>query len=48
MRPPFRPANIEALFEFGRQSRRELREFIEVLPAEEGDAPREFKLMKIL
>jgi uncharacterized damage-inducible protein DinB len=37
--------NLEALFQFGRQSRRELREFIEALPAEDGDAPREFKLM---
>jgi len=37
--------NIEALFQFGQQSRRDLREFIEALSAEDGDAPREFKLM---
>src|SRR5579864_221194 len=37
--------NIEELFQFGGQSRRELKEFIEALPADDGDAPREFKLM---
>lgn len=37
--------NLEALFEFGRQSRRELREFMEALPLQDWDAPREFRLM---
>ncbi len=43
------PANdIEALFQFGQQSRRELRHFIETLPNEEWDTPQEFKLMNAL
>ena len=37
--------NIEVLFQLGQQSRRELREFIEALPSEDWDAPREFRLM---
>ncbi len=37
--------NIEALFQSGQQSRRELREFISTLPSEAWDVPREFKLM---
>jgi uncharacterized damage-inducible protein DinB len=37
--------SIEALFQSGQQSRRELREFIGTLPSEDWDAPREFKLM---
>jgi hypothetical protein len=37
--------DVEALFQFGQRSRRELREFIEALPVEDGDAPSEFKLM---
>jgi len=37
--------NIEALFELGQESRRELREFIEALPVEDWDSPREFRLM---
>ena len=37
--------NLELLFEFGRQSRQELKGFIEALPAEDDDKPQEFKLM---
>lgn len=36
--------DIEALFQFGQQSRQELRNFIETLPAEDWDATKEFKL----
>lgn len=43
------PANsIEVLFQLGQQSRRELREFIEVITSEDWDAPREFTLMSNL
>ena len=37
--------SVEALFQFGRQSRKELREFIESFPAQQWDAPQELKLM---
>ena len=37
--------NLEALFEFGDESRRELKDFVEVFPAENWDVPFEFKLM---
>ena len=37
--------DIEALFQFGRQSRRDLRDFIEAFPAQEWDTPQEFKLL---
>jgi uncharacterized damage-inducible protein DinB len=36
---------IESLFEFGDESRRELKDFVEKFPAEEWDVPLEFKLM---
>src|SRR6266568_2113899 len=43
------PANdCEALFAFGEQSRRELRDFIAMLPIEEWDAMKEFKLFNSL
>ena len=37
--------NVEALFEFGRQSRSEFRKFVEIFPAGEWDLPQEFKLV---
>lgn len=37
--------NLEALFELGRQSRREMRQFVETLPAARWDAPIELALM---
>jgi uncharacterized damage-inducible protein DinB len=37
--------NLEALFQFGRHSRKELKELIETLPATEWDAPRDFKIL---
>ncbi|MDQ6706940.1 MAG: DinB family protein [Acidobacteriota bacterium] len=44
--PPNIPANdIEALFQFGQQSRREFMRFIEEFPSEEWDVPREFQIM---
>ena len=43
------PSNdCEALFAFGEQSRRELRDFIGTLPVEEWDAMKEFKLFNSL
>jgi len=39
---------IELLFQLGQQSRRELREFIEVITSEDWDAPREFILISSL
>ena len=36
--------NIEALFQFGQQSRKELKEFLERFPAEDWDVPQELKL----
>lgn len=32
---------VEALFQFGEQSRKELKEFVEIFPAREWDVPRE-------
>jgi len=40
--------NIEALCQLAEQSRRELKEFIESLPAADWDEPREFRLMNII
>ena len=37
--------NLEALFQFGQQSRKELREFIETFPAQQWDAPQDFKIV---
>lgn len=37
--------DLEPLFQFGDQSRRELREFIAGLPVESWEAPIEFRLM---
>jgi uncharacterized damage-inducible protein DinB len=36
---------IEALFNLGQESRKALREFIETLPAQQWDAPREYMMM---
>jgi len=40
--------NIEALYQLAGQSRRELRKFIDSLPAADWDEPREFRLMNII
>jgi uncharacterized damage-inducible protein DinB len=37
--------NIEALFQFSQQSRKELKELIETFPAQEWDTPKDFKIM---
>ena len=37
--------NIEALFQFSRQSRKELKELVETLPAQDWDGPRDFKIL---
>ncbi len=37
--------NLEELFQFGERSRRELKEFVEALPAAQWDAPMELTLM---
>ena len=37
--------NLEALFQLGNESRRELKDFVEAFPAEKWDVPFEFKLM---
>lgn len=37
--------NLEALFQFGKESRSELKGFVETFPAEKWDVPLEFKLM---
>jgi len=37
--------SIDALFEFGKQSRKSLKEFIAGFPAEAWDAPQEFKMI---
>ena len=37
--------NIEALFQFGRESRESLREFIETFPADKWDVPQEQNLV---
>jgi uncharacterized damage-inducible protein DinB len=38
--------NIEALFQFGEQSRKDLREFLEAFPAQKWDVPEELNLGK--
>ncbi|MGH9776155.1 MAG: DinB family protein [Candidatus Acidiferrales bacterium] len=38
--------NIEALFQFGQQSRKDLTEFVEAFPAQEWDIPQDFKILK--
>jgi uncharacterized damage-inducible protein DinB len=40
--------DLEALFRFGQQSRQELKELLDTLPAEEWDAPRNFKILTYL
>ena len=37
--------NLKALFQFGDESRRELKKFVEAFPVEKWDIPFEFKLM---
>jgi len=37
--------NLEALFQFGNESRKELKKFVEEFPSERWDVPFEFKLM---
>src|SRR4029077_8905116 len=37
--------NIETLFDFGQESRKVLREFIDTLPAQQWDAPRDYVMM---
>ena len=37
--------NLEALFQFGDESRQELKDFVEAFPSERWDVPFEFKLM---
>jgi uncharacterized damage-inducible protein DinB len=37
--------DVEALFRFGEQSRQDLKEFVEALPAEQWDVPQDLKLM---
>ena len=37
--------NIEAVFNFGLESRKALREFVEALPAQQWDAPRDYVMM---
>ena len=37
--------NIESLFQFSQQSRKELKELVETFPTMEWDAPREFKVL---
>jgi uncharacterized damage-inducible protein DinB len=40
--------NVEGLFQFGRQSRLELREFISAFPPGDWDTPREFNILNNL
>ena len=40
--------DIEALFQFGQQSRSELRQLLETFPAQEWDVPREFKILNFV
>ncbi len=40
--------NIEALFQFGRQSRKDLKEFVETFPAHEWDVPGEHRILNYL
>jgi uncharacterized damage-inducible protein DinB len=37
--------NIEALFQFGRQSRNEFAELVEAFPSQEWDTPKDFKIL---
>jgi uncharacterized damage-inducible protein DinB len=37
--------NIQALFQFSQQSRKELKELLETFPAQEWDAPQEYKIL---
>lgn len=37
--------NVGALFQFGRQSRKDLRELVGTYPAQEWDAPQDFKIL---
>jgi uncharacterized damage-inducible protein DinB len=37
--------NIEALFQFSRQSRKDLKEFVETFPAEKWDVPEDYKVL---
>jgi hypothetical protein len=37
--------NIEVLFQFGQESRKALREFIQALPPQEWDASRDYVMM---
>jgi uncharacterized damage-inducible protein DinB len=37
--------NLEGLFQFGGRSRKDLREFVEMSPAEDWDVPREFNIL---
>src|SRR5437588_11359826 len=37
--------NIEALFQFSQQSRKQLKEFVETFPTREWDTPQDFKLL---
>jgi uncharacterized damage-inducible protein DinB len=37
--------SVEALFQFGRQSRTDLKEFIKAFPAQDWDVPQDFTLM---
>ncbi len=39
---------IEALFEFGQQSRKELKELLETFPAAQWDVPRELKILNFV
>jgi uncharacterized damage-inducible protein DinB len=38
-------SSVEALFQFGRQSRKDLKEFVEIFPAQDWDVPPDFSLM---
>ena len=40
--------NVEALFQFGQQSRKELRELVGTFPAGEWDAPKDLKVLNYL
>ena len=39
-------SSVEALFQFGRQSRKDLEAFVKILPAQDWDVPQEFDFMK--
>ena len=42
-----RTDDIDALFEFGRQCRKEFREYIKTLPNQDWDAPKQFSFMNM-